>query len=113
MNNNFNIFTGMKALNTIAPNFHPKFFWEYKYEKIDWEEAYKMVIDRIIERGEQKEVDELVRFYGHEKVINALKQEITFMTNIAINNALTYFPELSKEQMVAYMNRKDKPYHWI
>jgi len=103
----------MKKSDNILPNFHPKFFWEYKFEKIDWEEAYKMVIDRIVERGQQNEVDELVRFYGYERVLNALKKEITFMTNIAINNALSYFPELSKEQMVAYINRKDKPYHWI
>ena len=112
---NLTKFTYMKPAseNKAVPNLHPKFFWEYRFDDMDWEEAYMMVIDRIIERGEQKEVDEIVRFYGYERVIKALKQEITFMTNIAINNALSYFPELTKEQMVCYINRKDKPYHWI
>lgn len=99
--------------NTAVPDLHPKFFWEYRFDTIDWEEAYMMVIDRIIERGGKKEVDEIVHFYGYERVIKALTQEITFMTNIAIHNALSHFPELDKEQMLCYVNRRDKPYHWI
>lgn len=103
----------MKNSDAIVPDFHPKFFWEYKYEKIDWEEAYKMVIERIVERGEQKEVDELVRFYGYGRVIKALKEEIYFMPDFGIANAIKFFPELTREQMYCYINRKDKPYYWI
>lgn len=95
------------------PNLHPKFFWEFIFEKINWEHSYKMVIARIIERGSQDEIDEIVRFYGREKVITAVRDEIYFLPNYAIEDALEFFPELKKEEMYCYLNRKDKPYHWI
>ena len=75
--------------------------------------AYKMVIARIVERGGQDQIDEIVRFYGREKVITAVRDEIYFLPNYAIENALKFFPELKKEEMYCYLNRKDKPYHWI
>ncbi len=95
------------------PNLHPKFFWDFRFDKIDWDGGYKMVIARIIERGGQDEIDEIVRFYGREKVITAVRDEIYFLPNYAIENALKFFPELKKEEMYCYLNRKDKPYDWI
>ncbi|KFF18839.1 hypothetical protein IW22_16655 [Chryseobacterium sp. JM1] len=95
------------------PNLHPKFFWEFRFDEIDWNGAYKMVIGRIVERGSQDEIDEIVRFYGREKVIKAIRNEIYFLPNYAIEDALKFFPELKKEEMYCYLNRKDKPYDWI
>ena len=96
-----------------VPNLHPKFFWEYDFEEMDWDEAYKMVIGRIIERGSQQEADELVRFYGYEKVIKALRDEIYFLPNYGIESAIEFFPELKKEEMYCYLNRLGKPYDWL
>lgn len=103
----------MKKSIINTPNLHPKFFWEFRFDEIDWEGAYKMVIGRIIERGGQNEVDEIVRFYGHQKVIMTIRDEISFLPNYAIEEALKFFPELKKEEMYCYLNRKDKPYNWI
>lgn len=72
-----------------------------------------MVIARIVERGGQDQIDEIVRFYGREKVIKAVREEISFLPNYAIEDALKFFPELKKEEMYCYINREDKPYHWI
>ena len=95
------------------PNLDPKFFWEFIFDKINWERSYKMVVARIIERGGQDEIDEIVRFYGREKVITTVRDEIYFLPNYAIEDALKFFPELKKEEMYCYLNRKDKPYDWI
>lgn len=99
--------------NTSKPDLHPKFFWDTDIDTIDWQKMYLAVISRIIERGGQKQIDEIVRFYGREKVIKAIKDEIYFLPNYAIEDALTFFPELKKEELFCYINRKDKPYHWI
>ncbi|WP_411413777.1 DUF6922 domain-containing protein [Chryseobacterium sp. EZn1] len=99
--------------NAHKPNLHHKYFWDTDIDKVDWQKMYVAVITRIIERGGQKEVDEIVRFYGREKVLKALKDEIFFLPNYAIEDALRFFPELKKEEMYCYLNRKDKPYHWI
>ncbi|MBF4470928.1 DUF6922 domain-containing protein [Flavobacterium sp. HJJ] len=103
----------MKISTKSIPNLHPKFFWEFRFDEINWLEAYQMVIGRIVERGSQDEIDEIIRFYGHEKVIKAIRDEIYFLPDYAIEDALKFFPELKKEEMYCYLNRKDKPYHWI
>ena len=101
------------ANNVLKPNLHAKFFWDTDIDKVDWQKMYVAVITRIIERGGQKEVDEIVSFYGREKVLKALKDDIFFLPNYAIEDALRFFPELKKDEMYCYLNRKDKPYHWI
>jgi len=50
---------------------------------------------------------------SREKVIKAIRDEIYFLPNYAIEDALKFFPEIKKEEMYCYLNRKDKPYHWI
>lgn len=96
-----------------APNLNRVFFWDFDIDAMDFEKAYKSIIARIVERGGQEEIDEIVRFYGDEKVITAIRDEIYFLPNYAIERALKFFPQLKKEEMFCYLNRKDKPYHWI
>ena len=103
----------MKPLIKHIPNLHPKFFWDFRFDSIDWDGGYKMVIARIVERGGQDQIEEIIRFYGREKVIRTVRDEISFLPNYAIEDALKFFPELKKEEMYCYLNRKDKPYHWI
>jgi hypothetical protein len=99
--------------NSRVLNLNRVFFWDFDIDAMDFEKAYKTIITRIIERGGQDEIDEIVRFYGHEKVISTIRDEIYFLPNYAIDRALKFFPELKKEEMNCYLNRKDKPYHWI
>lgn len=99
--------------NNGVPNLDRVFFWDFDIDAMDFMKAYKTIIARIIERGGQDEMDEIVRFYGHEKVIKAIRDEIYFLPNYAIDRALKFFPELKKEEMFCYINRKDKPYNWI
>lgn len=99
--------------NRSVPNLDPKYFWEYDFDEMDWDEAYKMVIGRIVERGMQEDADELVRFYGYDKVIKALREEIYFLPNYGIDRAIEFFPELKKEEMWCYLNRLGKPYDWL
>ncbi len=47
-------------------------FWDTDINKIDWSKQYKAVIQRIFERGNEAEKDEVIRFYGQEKVKMAL-----------------------------------------
>lgn len=95
------------------PNLPPQLFWDTDIDALNWNDAYISVIARIVERGDQSEIDEIIRFYSHDKVVTAIRDEIYFLPNYAIDRALKFFPELKKEEMYCYLNRKDKPYHWI
>ncbi len=48
-------------------------FWDTKMETIDWEKQKNAIIKRVFERGNEIEKEEIVRFYGREKVNNILK----------------------------------------
>lgn len=99
--------------NSSMPNLNRVLFWDLDIDAMDFDKAYKSVIARIVERGDQEEIDEIVRFYGLEKVVTTIRDEIYFLPNYAIDRAIRFFPELKKEEMYCYLNRKDKPYHWI
>ncbi|OBS14810.1 hypothetical protein ATE49_19430 [Elizabethkingia miricola] len=97
----------------VLPKIHPKFFWDTNFRKLDWEKAYIPIISRILERGGQNEIYEIIKYYGREKIVETILKEIHFLPNYAIDRAMFFFPELKKEDMHCYINRKDKPYHWI
>lgn len=94
------------------PNVDLRFFWDFEVSKIDWSKSYKTVIARIVERGSPSEWEELIRFYGKEKVINALKNEIVFLPNYAIEEVCNYF-NFKKEDMMCYWRKLSRPEHWI
>jgi plasmid maintenance system antidote protein VapI len=51
-------------------------FWDTEINKIDWSKQYSAVIQRIFERGNEIEKNEIIRFYGAEKV-NSILSTIT------------------------------------
>ncbi|MGE8534841.1 MAG: DUF6922 domain-containing protein [Chryseobacterium sp.] len=97
----------------VLPEIHPKFFWDTNFILLDWETAYIPIISRIIERGGQNEIDEIIEYYGRKKIVDTIQNEIHFLPNYAIDRATYFFPELKKEEMNCYLNRKDKSYGWI
>lgn len=50
----------------------PVLFWDTKIEKIDWQRQKKAIIKRIFERGNEKEKNEIVRFYGNDTINQVL-----------------------------------------
>jgi hypothetical protein len=49
-------------------------FWDTDIIKIEWDKQYSAVIRRVFERGNEMEKQELIRFYGQEKINNVLNQ---------------------------------------
>lgn len=76
------LFYDIKEIKRRQYRLHPDFtklrrvlFWDTKMENIDWEKQKKAVIKRVFERGDEIEKEEIVRFYGQEKVNNILKTD--------------------------------------
>ena len=67
-----------KKLNT--PNIgilRKSLFWDTDFEKIDWQNHSTAVIQRVFERGNDAEKSEIERFYGKDKIVNALLSNST------------------------------------
>jgi hypothetical protein len=56
--------------------FRPALFWDTSLEKIDWEKQENMIVKRVFERGNQKEKDEITRFYRKENVEKTLRKTL-------------------------------------
>lgn len=50
-------------------------FWDIKMEKIDWQQQKRAVIQRVFERGNDLEKEEVNRFYGKAAVDQVLKNK--------------------------------------
>ena len=69
----------------------PVLFWDTDINKIDWDKHYKYVIKRVFQRGEYEEKEEILRFYGKDKV-----KEVTGKAT-ATNNVLPIMPHLKMQ----------------
>ena len=49
-------------------------FWDTDIQHIDWKRQYRAVIQRVFERGNENDKNEIIRFYGAEKVKKALQE---------------------------------------
>lgn len=94
------------------PHLHKRLFWEFRYDQIDWQKHYAVIIQRVIERGTPEEWNELVRFYGKHKVVGTLKNETNFLPDEIIADVCRYFT-LPPSQLKCYTRKQSKPRHWI
>ena len=54
--------------NVANPAIRKHLLWEYKWEDLDFSCLATVVIERVIERGNPFEWQEIVNFYGLEKI---------------------------------------------
>ncbi|MFT4022791.1 MAG: hypothetical protein QM664_03280 [Flavihumibacter sp.] len=116
MKNNDNIANirpdGNQPAAGVKPDFPKYLFWDQRYDEIDWVGGYRNIIARVIERGRQSDWQEMLRFYGHANIINALLHEIKYLPDFAIEDACNYF-NLRKEDLLCYTRKQSRKEHWI
>ena len=54
------------------PNIPENFLWEYDLETFNYDKSYKIVIERVLERGNLLEWREILNYYGEEKILNTI-----------------------------------------
>ncbi len=54
------------------PIFEKRIFWDVDFEKIDYDAKANFVIERVFERGDVEDIRQCRRYYGDEKVTEAL-----------------------------------------
>ena len=102
----------LKPKNVQKPNLPKRLFWDWNFDKIDWQKGYVSIIDRVIERGNKQEWEEMIRFYGKRKIIKTLRSEIKYLPNYAIEDVCNYF-KLKKEELACYARTQSSLGHWL
>ena len=54
------------------PIFEKRIFWDVNFEQIDYDDKANFVIERVFERGDVEDIRQCRRYYGDEKVTEAL-----------------------------------------
>ena len=49
---------------TGIPDIRKMLFWDTDFDKIDWGRYRSFVVQRVLERGNKAEIEEIIRFYG-------------------------------------------------
>ena len=97
----------------VRPDLPENLFWEFDYEKIDWKgKGAVVVIERVLDRGNSREFEEMIRFYGREKVREILQHESIYLMDHSIERACAYF-KLKPEELVCYVRKRSRPGHWL
>ena len=47
-----------------APSIRKSLFWDADFDKINWGKYKKAVIERVMERGTEEEIEEITRYYN-------------------------------------------------
>lgn len=50
------------------PNIRPHLLWEYDLETFNWRKSYKIVIERVIQRGTLEDWNEIMTFYSADQI---------------------------------------------
>lgn len=101
-----------KNAESEKPNLGKHLFWDFRYKDIEWRKEYVTIIERVIERGNKEDWKEMIRFYTTAKVIYALKYEIAFLANYAIEDACNHF-SLRKEDLRCWIRSQTRVGYWI
>ncbi len=51
------------------PNIPNHLLWEYDLETFNYDNSYKIVIERVLERGNIQDWKEIKRYYGESKIL--------------------------------------------
>jgi hypothetical protein len=54
------------------PVFNKRIFWDVNFEALDYNIRANFIIERVFERGDMEDIRQCRRYYGDEKVTEAL-----------------------------------------
>ena len=79
------------------PVFNKRIFWDINFEALDYDKKANFVIERVFERGDVDDIRQCRRYYGDEKVADALLNakflplHTTYLAAAVIDRPLTDF----------------------
>ncbi len=79
----------MEEKTKEKPVFHKRIFWDVRFESIDYDTKANFVIERVFERGDVDDIRNCRRYYGDDKVREALlKAKYLPLTRIYLASAV-------------------------
>jgi len=92
------------------PQFHRRIFWDVDFDNLDYDKRANFIIERVFERGDVDDIRQCRRYYGDEKILEALTgakwlmKETVYLAMAILKNDLTDY----RCYRLAQLN----PQHW-
>ena len=94
-------------MKMTKPILAKRIFWDVEFDKIDYDDKYKFVIERVFEWGDIEDIRQVRRYYGDEKVIETLTT-VKYLFNETIDFCSGLF-DIPKEKFRCYTLKQLNP----
>lgn len=94
------------------PDLPKHLFWEMRYNDMKWRVCHRLVIERVLDWGNDAERDEIIRFYGRSLVRNTLKKKSIYLMDHSLQRACAFF-NIKPEDTLCYTRKRSRPGHWL
>ena len=89
------------------PILNKRIFWDTDFDKIDYNKSWQSVIERVFDRGDIEDIRQVRRYYGDNKVIEALTSA-KYLFDETINFCSVIF-DIPKEKFRCYTLKQLNP----
>lgn len=95
---------------TTTPNLSPVAFWDVDMQTLDYESNARFVIEKVINDGLWGDIQEVMRYYGHNRVKSEVTQ-VAYLKKKALSFCCAIF-ELTPDQFRCYTRQQSNPGPW-
>ncbi len=95
----------------VKPVFEKRIFWDVDFDNLDYDKHPNWVIERVFDRGDVEDIRQCRRYYGDEKVREALtsakflNKSTVYLACAILENNLTDYR--------CYITAQSNPQHWL
>ena len=95
----------------VKPVFEKRIFWDVDFDNLDYDKHQNWVIERVFDRGDVEDIRQCRRYYGDEKVREALtsakflNKSTVYLACAILENNLTDYR--------CYITAQSNPQHWL
>ena len=62
-----------EQLHPDKSKYRETLFWDTDFGTLDWQRNSEWIIRRVFEYGNEDEIQETIRYYGEDKIVNVLQ----------------------------------------
>lgn len=92
------------------PNLSTTAFWDVDFQKIDFDEKARFVIEKVLNFGLWADILEVLQYYGIERVKKEVL-EIAYLKKKTLSFCCVIF-DLKPEQFRCYTRQQSSPARW-
>jgi hypothetical protein len=100
----------MNSKSLFLAGLNPQYFWDIDLSRLNETSASRLIIERIFSLGDIPEINQVINFYGKEKVVDVLCH-LTYIDPKTFNFITKLFNKPG-EEFRCYQLKQSKPQYW-